>query len=96
VSVCLDIAVTMKRLIFAGLLLVTAAALAQVEQSGAQKKGPQYDAEGHLTAYVYPDGTRDQYAYDSAWRLVVFINRLGVKTVYGYGPNGTTNVAPAR
>jgi YD repeat-containing protein len=51
--------------------------------------GPQYDANGRLIAYAYPDGTSDSYVYDSSWRLTKYTDRDGKISVFVYNADGS-------
>lgn len=77
----------MKRLLLVAVLLCSGFSPARAQQI--------YDPEGHLIAYLYPDGKRDTYAYDSSWRLVQFTSRDGAVTQYRYGADGTMEVVTA-
>ena len=48
-----------------------------------------FDRLGHLIAYVYADGTRDLYTYDSSWRMISFVGRNQQRTRYYYKADGT-------
>jgi YD repeat-containing protein len=44
-----------------------------------------------MLAYVYADGKRDTYVYDSAWRVKIFYDRDGRATHFRYNSDGTMN-----
>ena len=58
--------------------------------------GPFYDVSGHLTAYVYPDGKRESYSYDSSWRMTSFRDRNGKTSVFHYNSPSSSNTAAAK
>ena len=54
-------------------------------QTGSLKVNqPVFDAQGHLVAYIYADGTKDRYTYDGAWRMTSFRDRTGKLTQFPY------------
>jgi YD repeat-containing protein len=55
--------------------------------------GPVYDPQGHLVAYVYPDGQKETYAYDDQWRMISFRDRNGKFTAYSYARDGSMTVS---
>lgn len=74
----------MKRVIC--LFLLTASLYGQVAPAPS---GPVYDSVGHMVAYVYPDGKKETYAYDSQWRMMRFRDRDEKLTTFSYGPDGS-------
>lgn len=54
--------------------------------------GPIFDATGHFAAYVYSDGKKDTYAYDSQWRMIRFTDRDGNVTSFTYGADGSMKI----
>src|SRR4051794_28894272 len=73
------------------LLFVSATALAQT-LSPIYEGTPRFDAQGHLSAYLYPDGTEDLYTYDGQWRMKRFIDRAGKVSVFIYAADGSVTV----
>jgi YD repeat-containing protein len=54
--------------------------------------GPTYDGDGRLTAYVYADGKRESYSYDSSWRMARYTDRNGNITIFVYNADGSVTV----
>ena len=75
----------MKTLI--AVLMLGSVAFAQ--ERAPQSEGPVLDSAGRLVAYVFPDGTREQYAYDSLWRMTRFVDRQGGVTTFVYNADGS-------
>jgi YD repeat-containing protein len=62
-------------------------------QSAAGPTGPMYDSVGHKIAYIYPDGKKETYAYDSQWRMIRFRDRAGKLSIFSYAPDGSLTVS---
>ena len=58
-------------------------------QNASAPSGPVYDSVGHKVAYVYPDGKKETYAYDSQWRMIRFRSRDERLTTFNYAPDGS-------
>jgi YD repeat-containing protein len=74
------------------LLIVTATSLFG-QAAPSNPAGPVYDPSGHLIAYVYPDGKKETYAYDSQWRMIKFRDRGGKLSTFSYAPDGSLTVS---
>ena len=77
------------KLLIAGAMIIATTLLGQ---STPSLEGPVYDKEGHLTAYLYADGKRAMYTYDSSWRMRTFTDRNGFRTLFDYNPDGSVIV----
>ena len=53
-----------------------------------------YDADGHVIAIHYPDGTFTAASYDDSGKLVTSTDITGAVTTYTYNPGGTCGPAP--
>jgi len=72
------------------LIVILALGSTALAQDGSpSSEGPIFDSTGHLTAYIYSDGTRDKYAYDASWRMMRFIDRQGKVTTFVYNADGS-------
>ena len=72
--------------IIAAVLTATSTLLAQ--NIKPSRPGATYDSNGHLIKYVYPDGTRELYAYDLQGGMSAFTNRAGNVTHFASSRNG--------
>ena len=81
----------MKRVIFLFLLMASLSG-----QASSAPSGPVYDSMGHLTAYVYPDGKKETYAYDSQWRMITFHDRSGRLTTFNYAPDRSLTTSQSK
>ena len=72
--------------------IVMLAGLVYGQGSNPVSAGPNYDSDGHLIAYVYPDVKKDSYAYDSSWRMTRYTDRDGKVTIFKYGADGSMTV----
>jgi YD repeat-containing protein len=102
-SVCLDISDCAQfppPINFSGmklsicLFLISACVFAQSAPS--IYSGPVYDQFGHLAAYVYPDGKKELYTYDSQWRMTSFRDRNGKFTAFPYASDNSTKTSQAQ
>ena len=75
------------RMLLALAILVFWSGLAQTQTSEEGKQV--FDGAGHLTAYIYSDGSRDLYTYDSQWRIAEFTARNGTVARYQYNSHDT-------
>ena len=80
----------MRRTIFTIAFLVAATLRAE----NPDTPGAHFDEKGHFISYVYPDGSRDEYTYDTSWRMIIFTGRDGKRTFYIYHPDGTVEPKP--
>jgi YD repeat-containing protein len=72
--------------------LILSATIAFAQDSNPLSQGLRFDSDGHLAAYVYPDGTTDSYAYDSQWRMIRFTDRNGKITKFSYNADGSVKI----
>lgn len=76
--------------ILAAVLTATSTLLAQNIKPSRQ--GPTYDSNGHLIKYVYADGTRELYSYDSQGGMSAFTDRAGKVTHFSNNSNSASPV----